>query len=208
VDVTVVVGTFGGPQWSELALSRAVPSAEALGVPVIHHHGDTLHQARNQGLYEVDTEWVCHLDADDELEPGYFTNMDQGTADVRAPSVRYVRDGNDLGIPYMPAVAGHEHGCTAGCLVDGNWLVVGSPARADLLRRVGGWRDWDLYEDWDLWQRCWLTGATFEPVPAAVYRAHRRRHSRNRAPDRWKKEQVHHDIRRANLPHLYDQATA
>jgi hypothetical protein len=45
---------------------------------------------------------------------------------------------------------------------DGNWLVIGCVARTDLLREVGGFRDFPVYEDWDLWLRCWLAGATFE----------------------------------------------
>lgn len=197
MDVTVVVGTFGDPSWVDLARSRAIPSAEALGVPVIHHHADTLHDARNAGLNEVTTEWVCHLDADDELEAGYFDAMATGTADLRAPSVRYVRNSN-TSRPLMPKVAGHTHQCTASCLVDGNWLVVGAVGRADLMRSVGGWRDFTWSEDWDLWLRCHLAGATIEAVPQAVYRAHVRLDSRNRAPSQEAKLEAHRAIAAAN----------
>lgn len=197
LDVTVVVATFGPPSWVDLARSRAIPSAEALGVRVIHEHGDTLHEARNAGLWQVDTEWVCHLDADDELEPGYFDAMERATADVRAPSVRYVRGGHHRN-PWMPQVAGHHHACTADCLAWGNWLVVGSLANADACRMVGGWRDFTWSEDFDLWVRLWQAGATFEPVPDAIYRAHVRRDSRNRAPSRAAKLAAHQAIARAN----------
>jgi glycosyltransferase involved in cell wall biosynthesis len=200
VDVTVVVATFGGDEWRDLANERAVPSALSLGVPVVTEHGVTLHDARNTGLSRVSTPFVCFLDADDELEPGYFEAMARGTADVRAPSVRYV-DASPTSCamrPVMPAVYNHRHDCTGDCLVDGNWLVVGSVARTELVRKVGGWRDFPLYEDWDLWLRCHLAGATFEAVPEAVYRAHVRRDSRNRAPDRSTRLNVHRAIARAN----------
>jgi GT2 family glycosyltransferase len=98
----------------------------------------------------------------------------------------------------MPAVAGHTHQCVAECLVDGNWLVVGSLVRADLVRKVGGWRDFDWSEDWDLWLRCHLAGASFEAIPEAVYRAHVRPDSRNRGASREKRLAAHKAIASAN----------
>ncbi len=197
MDVTVAVATFGDDSWRQLAAQRAIPSAEALGVPVVCAHRDTLHDARNAALDMVETEWVCHLDADDELEAGYFTAMATGTADVRAPSVVYVVDGIPKP-PWMPRVAGHSHRCRAECLVDGNWLVVGSVARSEMLRSVGGWRDFDWSEDWDLWLRCHLAGATFQAIRPAIYRAHARPDSRNRGADRETKLAVHRAILEAN----------
>ena len=180
LDVTVAVATFGDDGWRTLAEERAIPSAESLGVPVVHAHAGTLHDARNEALAMVDTEWVCHLDADDELEPGYFDAMAGGACDLRAPAVRYVTVlGPDVH-PKVPRVAGHEHDCTGECLESGNWLVVGALARTELVRSVGGWRDWPIYEDWDLWLRMWRAGATVEAASEAVYRAHVRPRSRNR----------------------------
>ena len=198
MDVTVVVATFGDPSWVVLARERAIPSAQATGVPVVHVHRDTLHDARNAGLDLVETEWVCHLDADDELEDGYFEHMAAGTADVRAPAVRYVQTRYHRPRPYVPKVAGHQHDCQDWCLIDGNWLVVGSVARTDLLRRVGGWRDYEWSEDWDLWLRCHLAGASIEAIPNAVYRAHVRSDSRNRGAARDVRLAAHHAIAKAN----------
>lgn len=198
MDVTVVVGSFGGIEWSDLAESRAIPSVEAMGVRSIHSMGDTLHDARNWGLHLVETEFVCFLDADDELEPGYFEAMGQGTADLRAPSVRYVGKRVITKGPYMPRVAGHDHTCEPECLAYGNWLVIGTVARTSLLRSVGGFRDLPIYEDWDLWLRCWQTGASVEAIPDAVYRAHVRADSRNRGPSREAKHATHQAIAQAN----------
>ena len=198
MDVTVVIATYGDMTWLDLAdtAEASVPP----GVRVVRVHGDTLHDARNEALDKVTTEWVCHLDADDELEHGYFDHVSQGAADVRAPSVRYCLNGISRRAPHVPRVAGHAHDCTADCLPDGNWLVVGSVARADLLREVGGWRDFPVYEDWDLWLRCHLAGATIEALPDAVYRAHVRFDSRNRGPARDVKEAAHRAIYAANFP--------
>lgn len=193
----MVVATYGDESWIELAQRRAIPSAKALGVPVVYVHGDTLHDARNAGLWQVETEWVCHLDADDELGAGYFNAMAGGTADVRAPSVAYVVDGIDQPL-WMPKVAGHLHRCTGDCLVHGNWLVIGSVARADLLRDVGGWRDFTWSEDWDMWLRCHLAGATFQGIRPAVYRAHARPDSRNRGASLETRAAAHKAIAEAN----------
>jgi glycosyl transferase family 2 len=195
--VTVAVATFGARSWVDLAERRALPSAAALGVPVVHHHAGTLHDARNGALDQVATEWVVHLDADDELEAGYLDAMATGSADVRAPSVRYVY-GSRAEPPRMPTVWAHDHRCEAACLSWGNWLVVGALVRADLVRDAGGWHDYPWSEDWDLWVRCRAAGATFEAVPEAVYRAHVRRNSRNRAPTRAARLEAHRAIARAN----------
>lgn len=197
MNVTVAVATYGDDAWVELASRRAIPSALALNVPVVHAHGDTLHEARNTALDRVDTEFVVHLDADDELAAGYIDAMAAGSASLRAPAVGYVRDGR-RGVPQMPRVAGHRHACVAGCLAYGNWLCVGTLARTDLVREVGGWHDYPMYEDYDLWARCWLAGASIEAVPAAVYLAHVRQGSRNRAPGRAQKHTTHQAIARAN----------
>jgi GT2 family glycosyltransferase len=173
----------------ELAERRALKSAP----DAIHVHGDTLAEARNAGLAQVDTEWVVFLDADDELAPGYMDAMATGFADLRAPSVRYVK-GSRTQDPYVPQVAGHTHACTGECLPEGNWLVIGAAARTDLLRSVGGFREWDCYEDWDLWLRCWLAGATVEAIPSAEYVAHVRPDSRNRFHPMSFRNRVHAQI--------------
>lgn len=203
MDVTVAVCTFGAPEWIALA-QRAIASVQEQA-PVVHVHGRTLADSRNQALAQVDTEWLVYLDADDQLESGYIDAMAVGSADLRAPTVRYVHGARPAGA-IIPRVAGHRHACAADCLRDGNWLVIGTAARAELLRRVGGWRDFPWSEDWDLWLRCWRAGATVEAIPGAVYRAHVRSDSRNRAPDRAFKLAAHEAIHRANFPELYEQA--
>lgn len=194
-DVTVVVGTFGARDWVDLAHQRAIPSVD--DAPVIHRHGSTLAQARNEALSFVGTDYVVHLDADDELGPDYLRRLGEGSADVRVPAVSYVRSGKARPA-YVPRVVGHDHDCEAACLTEGNYCVVGSMVRTELIRKVGGWRDFALYEDWDLYLRLQLSGATFETIPEAVYRAHVNVESRNRAPGPDVRERVHAAILAAN----------
>lgn len=196
MDVTIVVATFGDESWAELARERAIPSAEAQA-PCVHVHGGSLAASRNAGLAIVSTEFVVFLDADDELEVGYVEAMSRGSADVRGPIARYVEDARER--LWQPRVWGHEHDCEAECLRDGNWLLIGSAVRTELLRRAGGWRDFPWSEDWDTWIRCWKAGATFELVPDAIYRAHVRRDSRNRGASQDEKLAAHEAIYQANF---------
>jgi len=199
LDVTVAVATYGGQHWIDLA-QRAIRSAKALGVPVVHHHSGTLHEARNGALNEVETEYIVHLDADDELDRNFLCEMEYGSADVRAPSVSYINS-SYVSPPLVPQVFGHSHQCVGDCLADGNWLVVGSLVRAELVRKVGGWKDWPVYEDYCVWQRCWLAGASFEAISCAIYKAHVRHDSRNRGlHSQETKSMTHYRISSTNMP--------
>lgn len=206
-DFTVAVATFGEQSWSDLAHERAIPSAAAQGVEVVHVHGETLHGARNAALDLVSTPWVVYCDADDELEAGYVETMAAASGDLRVPRVRYARDGV-AGDPEFPRVAGHRHDCTGDCLPEGNWIIVGAAVRVDMLRSVGGWEAWPWSEDWALWARCWKAGAVIERVPRAIYRAYVRRDSRNRAPDQTLKRRVHRDIHAAVFGEQHEEVAA
>lgn len=196
---TIVIGTFGGDEWKNLAETRAIPSARAQGCRVVHSHCGTLHDARNAALDQVDTPWVIHLDADDELEPGYVAGVGiPVSGDVRVPMVRYMQRGRAVSRPRFPRVAGHVHECVGECLLYGNWVVVGAAARTELVRRVGGWRDYPWSEDWDLWLRCHLAGAAVVPAKAAIYRAHIRPNSRNRSGTNEERLAAHRAIAEAN----------
>lgn len=193
MDVTVVIASFGERSWLDLGTQRAAASAFAQDCPVIYVHGLTLHGARNAGLAQVETPAVCFLDADDELSPGYCKTLATGEADLRVPSVQYIRRGRPAA-PYVPNVAGHAHSCEASCLEAGNFAVIGSMLNAELLRSVGGFRDEDCYEDWSAFLRMYRAGATVETIKEAVYVAHVREDSRNRGLDMATKNRVHHEI--------------
>lgn len=196
MDVTVLIGTYGDKSWIETA-KRAVASVPN-DVPVIHRHESTLADARNAALAEAQTEWVVHLDADDELEHGYLDAMFRGTADVRGPIARYMVNGRERNI-WQPRVWGHRHHCAAECLPQGNWLLVGAMVRTEIACEAGGWREFEWSEDWDFWIRCWKAGATFELIPDAIYRAHVRPDSRNRGPQQAAKNAAHRAIYEANF---------
>lgn len=197
LDVSVAIGTFGAQAWIRFA-QRAIASVPD-GIPVHHAHGATLAAARNEALERVETEFVIHLDADDELAPGYIEAMAAGSADLRGPSLQRTRGHRDWGEPYMPTVYAHDHACVADCLRLGNWLLIGTCLRTALAREVGGWEEWTWSEDYALFARCWVAGGTVEAIPEAIYRGEYRVDSRNRA-GRATSLQVHRAIEAAIWP--------
>lgn len=202
MEVTIAVATFGEEYWITLARRRAILSARDQGAPVLHLHGETLAGARNACLAAAETEFVIFCDADDSLGAGYVEAMATGSADLRAPAVTYVQPNGRASGPRVPRVVNHEHDCEGECLLEGNFIAIGAAARRELLIEVGGFREWPAWEDWEIFLRCYLAGASTESIPSAIYRAHVRRDSRNTGFDQRFADRLHRRILEANLPEL------
>jgi glycosyltransferase involved in cell wall biosynthesis len=184
--VSVLIATYGSSDWHDLAWSRAYPSAVAQteDVQCFHDPEGTIASVRNELAATARGDWLCFLDADDELAPGYLDAMAAvGGANVLlTPAVRYVRKGrpsppqfNDRGIP----------------LTRDNWLVVGTLVRRTLFERVGGFEDYPHgFEDWSLWYKCEKAGARIVKVPQAVYICHVNPESKHKRGWRDRKWQV------------------
>jgi glycosyltransferase involved in cell wall biosynthesis len=162
MTASIIIGTFGDVWWSDLANERALPSALAQDVEVVHSHGDTLAQARNDAAETTTGDYLIPLDADDELAPGYVEAILSGSADLRSPAIQYVY----LDHEEPPKLLKPKN------LRRGNYLPIGTAIRRDLFMEVGGFRDLPAWEDWDLAVRCFLRGATIEQIPEAIYRAY------------------------------------
>jgi len=188
---TVIIATFGDKvRWDKLA-ERAIASAHQQGRylhQLIRSHGSNIQVARNGAVHKATGTWLCFLDADDELEPGYLEAMLAGTGDLRYPRVRYVPYGGDAdSAPSRILVKGNT-------LLDQNHMVIGTLVRREQFLRVGGFPDYPAYEDWGLWLRCWVDGAVLGLVRDAVYRAHMRPNSRNHLSGK-RAQELYHQIR-------------
>lgn len=169
-SVTICIGTFGGEEWRIMAVERAIPSALAQGVEVIHVHGETLAQARNEAIARASGDLIVTLDADDELEAGYVDAMLAGTADIRAPRLVEVGpDGSRTEVRLADRDIEHI-----------NPAPVSAMARRDLILSAGGFQPWPAWEDWALWLTLVRRGATVEHIPGATLFAHVSAGSRNR----------------------------
>lgn len=187
LNVSVIVATFGARAWEEQAV-RAAASAAVQGThEVIRLHRDdaTLAAVRNEAAAGAIGDWLCFLDADDELAAGYLSAMAAAFARTcSSPVVAW----DCLLVPNVQYVDAGERPQRPRCLYTGlplietNWAVVGTLVSRGLFERVGGFHEWSIYEDWELWLRCVRAGARMVAVPAAVYRAHVTPGGRNGGP--------------------------
>lgn len=173
MSVAVIIPVFGDPAyWTPLA-DRAAASAENQTVKpevVMISRAHDLKTARNSAAEVCDSEWLVFLDADDELDPNYLEAMLNASGDIRQPATLGVVDGKEDPFPVvLPAKP----------LIEGNYIVIGAMVRREEFILAGGFRDYPIYEDWDLWIRLVLRGASVQSVPAAIYRVHVREDSRN-----------------------------
>lgn len=172
-DVTVIIPVYGDVERWGLLAERALASALNQSAPaadVVVSVADTLQEARNRPASAAETEWLCFLDADDELDPRYLEAMLAGSGDLRQPATLGVVEGREDPFPVV---------IPAKPLLDGNYIVIGALVRREIFERAGGFIELPAYEDWDLWIRCWLEGAVITTCPEAIYRVHVRPDGRN-----------------------------
>lgn len=189
MNVSILIGTFGSDDWRDLAYSYAYPTAArepAEEVLIDHEPDGTIASARNRIAVRAVGDWLCFLDADDELCPGYLAAME--TADDISS---YLRD------PLLLAPALCE------AFVDmrpkipnrGGWpkvneCCIGTLIPRSLFLEIGGFRETTddgtpltLYEDFDLFLRACDAGARIVHVPDATYCAQTRSGGRNQGAD-------------------------
>lgn len=125
---------------------------------------------------EAKTDFICFLDADDELDPHYLEHALEGAeaADLVVPSVqRLSADGKPEGAPYF---------IPSRPILTSNYIVISALIRWSLFDAAGGFReDLAFYEDWDLFLR--LIGhynAREVHRPKAVLKVRDRPNSRNK----------------------------
>lgn len=189
--ISIVITTYGADHWPIIAQERAYPSAmKQNAYEVIVHHEPALPigPARNAAAKRARGEWLCFLDADDELEDRYIDHMTDAICSsgrpepaLLQPSVCYVRKGTKGRVYLIPEKD----------LSTDNYLVIGTVLRRSLFEAVGGFNDYEHgFEDWSLWAKCWKNGAKVFPVPEAVYYAHINPQSAHRTMWRDRKTQV------------------
>lgn len=190
IDVTVLICCHGEARWRDLAYSRAYPSAADQAATEVWYEPEmTLANVRNLAAGSVDSEWLCFLDADDELDFGYMDAMARHTAgdSLLAPAVKYINPEKATAPPMLPNEPGDMRKV--------NRCVIGTLIRRATFFEAGGFREWPCYEDWDLFLGAHLEGVPIIYVPDAVYKAHVNPDGRN-APSRALAEETYRAIRR------------
>lgn len=207
MNVSIVIASHGDEAWSELAHLRALPSALAQDTEVLIGHDPDGNRAtvRNELAAKANGDYLCFLDADDELAPGYVQAMQQAfymeetdESLLLTPRVSYVVKGRARPPKFWPETA----------MWSGNWMVVGTLVERELFTRVGGWRefsvsDWNEWDDWELWIRCQKQGARPVKVKRAIYIAHQEETSRHRGLGIEHKLRWTYEIGRMHFPEHY-----
>jgi GT2 family glycosyltransferase len=206
VNVSVVIATSGELKWHDLAWSRAYPSAVAqapvpetveiwagspeqvVGVErelvpfaveiVIEHHAMlSVSRARNAAARSASGDWLCFLDADDELEPGYLVAMAEANRGTIYPAVEppWTTAPPPLFVPNVRRIWPDCSQEGPGIPNLGKWpilneCVIGTLISRRLFDEIGGFRDFASLEDYDLFLRAYDAGAALVYVDGAVYR--------------------------------------
>lgn len=208
MSISCVIATHGDETWRELASTRALPSTNGQGfLEVIQSHlpNGTLAESRNAGAAQAQGEWLLFLDADDELAPGFADAMRgavkrQGDSKPRlyTPAVIYARNATRPAPKIWPKMD----------FKVGNWCVIGTMIARDLFLTIGGFREYELYEDYALWAMAEAqAGVEVVEVPEAIYIAHFNRKSRNRSPGPRERFYWHQRIGRDVWPESFDALT-
>lgn len=209
MDVTICIATHGSDAWRDLAWSRPYPSAMGQGAEVLIGHDPDGNRAtvRNELAEKATGDYLCFLDGDDELAPGYVGAMQRAYEQEKkadepplllTPAVSYVVKGRKRPPMFWPITD----------LWNGNWMVVGTLVQREQFFRVGGWRefdptDWNEWDDWELWIRCQKDGARPVKVPDAVYVAHQEKTSRQRTTDHDRRWRWTQEIQQLHFPERF-----
>ena len=158
METTLIVTTWGSDEWRERGALAAIhaPGANHIHIDDPKSAGD----ARNRAVRYYDPKGhICFLDADDSLAFGYFRAMERA----------HEHDGQLL----APALKLGKS--EAACLDDrdivNGWnpCPIGTLIHRDLFDEIGEFWDEPAWEDWSLFRRAFLVGATIRFVPDAVY---------------------------------------
>ena len=129
---------------------------------VVRNDGE-LSEALNQGLAQIETDLVMVMGADDVALPDCLRLLESLIWDVDVTYPAMLRTDVDLKpFSVWPAYPFCPHRLEQWNFVPGAFL-----ARTEKLRKIGGWRDLEGFEDWDLHLRNYRAGARFKPVPEA-----------------------------------------
>lgn len=129
----------------------------------------------NAGLATIETEWVARMDSDDIAEPDRFEKQlnfldAHPEVDVLGSSIVEFADDPDAPTGRREVPLTHQAICRSAFLrTPFNHMTV--VFRRSAVDRVGGYRDFLGYEDFDLWTRMLVDGARMANLAEPLVRA-------------------------------------
>lgn len=178
-SVSVIIPVCGDSEWDEIAQRAEASAWDQSHKPdqVLVVRADTVAQARNQGSEMATSDWQIFLDADDTLDHWYVQAMTDACLSenriYRPCTLGVYEDGTEDAEPVLIPRRN---------LNTGNFIVIGAMHRRDAFMKAGGFQEYPILEDWDLWLTMVNQGAEVREVPHAIYRVSVRPGSRNADP--------------------------
>jgi glycosyltransferase involved in cell wall biosynthesis len=147
-----------------------------------------LSQAFNEAIEAAEAPYVLITGADDAWTPGAVALLREAIelCDVAYPSVVLSSEENLSSLGTLEAAPFSQARLERWNFIPGCALV-----RRDAVLSVGGFRDLEALEDWDLWVRMARNGFRFTPVPKAYYLYRQVANSRNKVSlerDEWREK--------------------
>jgi len=175
-DVTVLIPVLRSrknEQWLQECISGFPKGTKYF---VAENDGD-MADALNEAIALVDTEWVMPFGHDDVPQPNMldFLFSFSCDADVIYPRMLIVDEDLKFGGVFNADVFCGNRLQTWNFVPGGGFL-----ARTEMVRKVGGYRDLETLEDWDLHVRMFRAGARFKACPDAEFAYRQVEGSRNR----------------------------
>jgi glycosyltransferase involved in cell wall biosynthesis len=182
VTLAVLIASFGDEHWRELAARARESARRADEILTSHEPVGPIEDVRNAMVERTKADWLCFLDADDELGDDFLREMEHALygesgilandrARLLAPAVEYVYPdgpGEQLYTRRPPAIPNKHHP-----MPPLNHCVVATVVSRRMFNLAGGFiADYWPWSDYELWLRCCRHGARVVEVPDAVYRVH------------------------------------
>jgi glycosyltransferase involved in cell wall biosynthesis len=161
-----IVVVDDGSTDDSLQVARALASRSDGRVRVIARENGGLPVARNTGIAATSAEYVCCLDADDELTPTY---LERCVAALEREPARSIAYGGQQNFGEDQTFHPHHPFDLRQHLVS-NLLGVASVFRRRAWADAGGYPSMDSYEDWSFWIACCERGHLPLHVPDATFR--------------------------------------
>lgn len=142
------------------------PAHHASGTSIMLPKNVGVVKARDVAVKYSTGLFILFLDADDKISPDYIEKMIALNADIAYPDMflwyvhgKYTGQNKLVSTPGISAKLMYHH-----CQIPVTCLM-----RREVYEKLGGFRHFDVYEDWDFWLRAMIAGFKFKKAQTLLW---------------------------------------